>query len=405
MTRSGGVGRTRYLKSRVLRSLRSRSSAQAVTADAAVFSGYYPPHAGGIELVCADLIHGLCHLGMNINWVALEGGPFAVHANCTLSPLKGTDIVYRRSGVPFPLPWPTSTAAVWSAIRNAKVIVIAEANFPISIAAFAMAKIKSKPILLMQHLGAPSTVSGIARMVMCLAERIAVRPMLRAADSVVYISPAVANYFADVRTRHVPQLIGHGVDTDLFAPCAGGRLVDRGDLGLAPNAKIACFAGRCTVSKGIEVVMRMARLRPDWHFLIAGDGPIDPASQDLPNLTALGHVDRPTLAKVYRVADVLVLPSCSESFSLVVREAMAAGTRVLCGDQILETDPRIHEYVTARAVDLQNPEATAQTFAAALDEPSVSAAESRRAYVIEHCSWPNVFRAYAGIIRNLAASS
>lgn len=375
-----------------------------VLADAAVFSGYYPPHAGGIELVCADLIEGLCELGTKINWVALEDGPFTVHSGCTLSPLKGTDIIYRRSGIPFPLPGPRSIARLWSAIRNARMIVVAEANFPISIAAFLAAKVQKKPILLMQHLGIPSTVSRFARIIMRFAEVVAVRPMLRSADKVIYVSPAVGNYFARLQTREKPEIIGHGVDTDLFAPSIGDRTTDRADLGVDSNAKMACFAGRCTASKGIEVVIRMAQLRPDWQFVVAGEGPIDPASYNLSNLKTLGQVDRPTLAKVYRSADALVLPSRSESFSLVVREALAAGTKVLCGDQILETDPSIRECILVRPVDLEKPSETAQAFAAALDEPRPCTPEHGRAYVIKHCSWTQVFRAYAEIIRQLDRS-
>lgn len=373
--------------------------------DAALFSGYYPPHAGGIELVCAELIGGLCELGSKINWVALEGGSFAVHSSCTVSPLTGTDIIYRRSGVPFPLPGPSSIGKLWSAIRKAKVVAIAEANFPISIAAFVVAKAQKKPILLMQHLAVPSTVSRSVRTIMRIAEAVAVRPMLRSADKVVYISPAVANHFANVQTRQKPQIIGPGIDTDLFAPSIEDRASERTSLGLGPNAKVACFAGRCTASKGIEIVIRMAELRPDWQFVVAGEGPINPASYNLPNLRALGQLDRATLARVYRAADVLVLPSRSESFSLVVREALAAGMKVLCGDQILETDPSIGECVLVRPVDLQKTNETAQVFAAALDESGACPPEVGRSYVIEHCSWAQVIRAYADMIQNLANSS
>lgn len=373
----------------------------------ALFSGYYPSHGGGIELVCGDLVEGLCGLGMTVDWVALKGGPHQTHARCTLRPIQGSDLVYRWLGIPFPLVNPVALRRIWAAVRKADVAVVAEANFMISVLAFVIAKLQDRPVLLVQHVGAPSTVSAVAGAAMRTAELLMVRPMLRAADWVVYVSPAVENYFAAVRTRHSPEVIGHGVDPDVFSPPTShsDKSLERRRFGLDPDRPVACFAGRCTATKGIQVFMRMAQLRPRWQFVVAGEGPIDPGSGNSPNLTTLGRVDRATLARLYRASDVLVLPSRSESFSLVVREALAAGAGVLCEDQILETDPGLRRFVVTRPVDLAATDVTAKDFSVALDEARPCSPEEARSYVIERCSWPRIAARYAGLIERLIEES
>jgi glycosyltransferase involved in cell wall biosynthesis len=373
----------------------------------ALFSAYYPAQGGGIELVCGDLVNGLCQLGKKINWLALEGDTTGIHADCVVTPLPGTNAIYIRSGIPFPLPTPRSMPRIWKAVRESSVVIIAEANFVVSCAAFIVAKFQKKPVLLIEHVGAPSTVSARAAAIMRFAERFAVRPMLRSTDGLVYVSPAVANHFSGLRTRRAAQIIGHGIDTELFTPALSEpeKSSARAQLGLADGAPLACFAGRCTTSKGIEVFMRVAELRPDWNYVVAGTGPVDPTSCGLSNLTALGHVDRSTLSTVYKASDALVLPSRSESFSLVVREALAAGIKVLCGDQIVETDPALAPFLLLQPVDLDAREATARLFAAALDDPAPSSAAKARNYVIENCSWTRIVEKYAALIDDLGCGA
>ena len=373
----------------------------------ALFSAYYPAQGGGIEIVCADLVRGLCRLGKPIDWMALEGDRTGIDPRCAVTALPGTNAVYRKTGIPFPLPGLRSLPHIWRAVSKSVVVVVAEANFVVSCVAFAVARLQKRPILLIQHVGAPSTVSSLAAAMMRFAEKIAVRPMLRRADAVVFVSPAVAQHFAGLRTRRPAKVIGHGVDTELFSPAETkeekSRL--RKKFGLADTAPVASFVGRCTTSKGIEVFARMAELRPDWQFIVAGTGPVDPESFRAPNMKALGHIERSTLAQVYKASDVLVLPSRSESFSLVVREALSAGVKVLCGDQILETDPALRRHLLTQPVDLEAREVTAQKFAAAIDEVAPSSSDHARKYVLENCAWSEIVEKYADIIEELEGSS
>lgn len=370
----------------------------------ALFSGYYPSHGGGIEIVSGELAKGLSRRGHKVLWCALDDHRPPPGSLVSRRPLGGSDIFYRLTGTPMPFPTPSALRQIWNTVGAADVVLIAEANFMTNALAFVAARASGRPVLLAQHLGVPSTASRFSRLLTFLSERCVVRPMLRTADDVVFVSPAVQSHFRGVRTRNEPIVIGHGVDTDLFRPPLRGkeRAEERFKLGLQSKSRVACFVGRCTPSKGVEVLAEIARCRPDWTFLVAGSGPVDPAAWELANVRALGHLDPARLASLYRASDLLILPSPSESFSLVVREALACGTRVLCGDSILLTDPNLKKHVEAAKVDLDRTRETALRFAEALDRPGGEAGAGA-AYVARTCSWDKIVSRYAAMIDGLAA--
>lgn len=134
-----------------------------------------------------------------------------------------------------------------------------------------------------------------------------------------------------------------GVDLERFNP--EGREAARERLGFGPHPTVV-FAGRLQPLKGAHVAIgAMARLRhmvPDARLVIVGgDSPRGSRGERMRlGLTArrlgvsrrvrfsepLPHDDLPDL---YRAADVVVLPSASETFGLVALEAAACGTPVV----------------------------------------------------------------------------
>jgi len=139
------------------------------------------------------------------------------------------------------------------------------------------------------------------------------------------------------------DVVHPGVDLEVFTP--GDRGAARAALGLAADERIVAFVGRIQPLKAPDILLRAAarltgrsgRLR----VLIAG-GPSGSGLQapdTLVRLAAeLGITDRVTflppqsrgdLVTVYRAADLVAVPSYSESFGLVAIEAQACGTPVV----------------------------------------------------------------------------
>ena len=115
----------------------------------------------------------------------------------------------------------------------------------------------------------------------------------------------------------------HGVDTALFQFHA----LPRND---APHGNlcrpVALFVGRVSYEKNIDAFLS---LDFPGSKVVCGVGPVlETLKQRYPQVHWLGLLPRDELARVYAAADLFVFPSRSETFGLVMAEAMACGTPV-----------------------------------------------------------------------------
>lgn len=117
-----------------------------------------------------------------------------------------------------------------------------------------------------------------------------------------------------------------GVDTDQFSP---SKRIDEGadnDPYSGLPRPIFLNVGRVAVEKNIEAFVE---LDLPGSMVVIGDGP---ALKDLqkryPHVHFLGAKFGDELARYYASADVFVFPSLTDTFGLVVLEAMATGTPV-----------------------------------------------------------------------------
>jgi len=124
---------------------------------------------------------------------------------------------------------------------------------------------------------------------------------------------------------------------------------ERGDLSdLELPAKFILFAGRVGGIKGSYVLARAAKSLltrfPDLHLVYAGRQTVEegvPSDERILQIVGeglasrvhfLGFVDHETVLDIFARATVFVSPSQAESFSLVVLEALQAGTPVVYVD-------------------------------------------------------------------------
>jgi D-inositol-3-phosphate glycosyltransferase len=146
------------------------------------------------------------------------------------------------------------------------------------------------------------------------------------------------------------SVVPPGVDLDTFTP--GDRAAARVEVGLPAEGDVLLFVGRIQPLKAPDMLLRVAAelLQRDPsrrdHLTVAvvggpsGSGLTRP--HELEELAAsLGlsdvvrfvpPVERAVLAQWYRAADVVLVPSYSESFGLVAIEAQACGTPVVAAD-------------------------------------------------------------------------
>lgn len=111
---------------------------------------------------------------------------------------------------------------------------------------------------------------------------------------------------------------GRGVDTDLFQPA---RKVD-----LNLPGPVMLNVGRVAPEKNLEAFLEM---QSTGSKVVVGDGPqLEEFRKKYPEVHFPGMKKGIELAQYYASADVFVFPSKTDTFGLVMLEALASGTPV-----------------------------------------------------------------------------
>lgn len=94
------------------------------------------------------------------------------------------------------------------------------------------------------------------------------------------------------------------------------------------------FVGRLVFQKNVELLVEAARLFPEEHFAIVGDGSLRDKlrrmAKDLSNVQFLGY--QPDGRELISCFDLFCLPSRFEGLGLVLVEAMQQGTPILASN-------------------------------------------------------------------------
>jgi len=135
-----------------------------------------------------------------------------------------------------------------------------------------------------------------------------------------------------------------GINHELFKP--GDLQTSRRAIGVDPIRDVVLFVGRIQALKGIDVALeafaKVAEERSDVDLLVvggpsgdAGEEEYEAAQHRVAELGLAGRVlwrapvEHRELASFYQAANLLLLPSRSESFGLVAVEAQACGVPVI----------------------------------------------------------------------------
>ncbi|WP_249148521.1 glycosyltransferase family 1 protein [Bradyrhizobium jicamae] len=135
-------------------------------------------------------------------------------------------------------------------------------------------------------------------------------------QAVMAATPALA---AELRQRGFRNVVlwSRGVDTTLFHPR---------DVDLCLPQPVYLSVGRIAVEKNLEAFLA---LDLPGTKVVVGDGPARAAlERKFPEAVFLGARHGEELAEIYAAADVFVFPSRTDTFGLVLLEALASGLPV-----------------------------------------------------------------------------
>jgi glycosyltransferase involved in cell wall biosynthesis len=116
-----------------------------------------------------------------------------------------------------------------------------------------------------------------------------------------------------------------GVDMELFSP----RETPAHD-----GSALVGYSGRISMEKNVSDILAVARERPDYDFVIVGEGPQREAVEaDAPaNVTLRDFLPRAELPEYYASLDAFVTASTADTLGLATLEANACGTPVVAPD-------------------------------------------------------------------------
>ena len=139
-------------------------------------------------------------------------------------------------------------------------------------------------------------------------------------SAVMVATPSLAAELAG-RGIHHTRLWGRGIDHTLFSP-VGDTLPELADL----PRPILLNVGRVALEKNLEAFLD---LDTPGSKVVVGDGPaLAEMRRAYPHVTFLGGLAGERLAAAYRSADAFVFPSRTDTFGLVLIEALASGLPV-----------------------------------------------------------------------------
>lgn len=139
----------------------------------------------------------------------------------------------------------------------------------------------------------------------------------RPSAGLMVATPSLAN---ELDERGFPNIKRwtRGVDTELFHPRDKGLIAD--------PRPISMYIGRVAAEKNIEAFLRLQL--PGTKYVI-GDGPQLPQlKRKYPEVKFTGWKMNGEFAALIAAADVMVFPSLTDTFGLVILEAMASGVPV-----------------------------------------------------------------------------
>jgi glycosyltransferase involved in cell wall biosynthesis len=168
------------------------------------------------------------------------------------------------------------------------------------------------------------------------AFRTTVPRSVRSATRVICVSETTARDVARHWGVREATVIGNGVD-DVFA--SGDAEAERRwaarELGL--EGPFVLHVGSLEPRKGLGVLIAAAANQPGWRLVLAGrpahEGERIAAEARAAGALVLFDLDDYALARLYRAAEAVAVPSLYEGFGMVPVEAMASGTpAVVAGD-------------------------------------------------------------------------
>lgn len=246
---------------------------------------------------------------LKIGGIAIESAdnhPSACQEAARLAPLFGVN------GTPYAQQYSSADQAMQLLIENSDVIV----TWGITDTARYFGQC-GKPVVHVSH------GDGVIKYARADCEK-----AVQGATNLVAIGKACISAFPEQLQRQV-TVIHNGIEVDRVTPRRGRKRI-REEQGLTDDHKVILYLGRYQKLKNVKKLLQAMPLLPEeWRIVLCGAGKDEMEVDEEASIYATGRAHMfPLMTHVgdlLAMADVLVLPSVTEGFPLVVMESWMAG--------------------------------------------------------------------------------
>jgi len=172
-----------------------------------------------------------------------------------------------------------------------------------------------------------------------------VKFILRFFDGFISAGTTAAEYLRFLGVRKNIEHFYNSVDVDHFLTHGQFSLQEKSILkekiGVRNSSRVIMFSGRLVAIKCVDLLIKafleINKKFQDIELLIVGYGPEEQRLKEIAGKNSsihfLGHRGIDEIPGIYGISDILVLPSISEPWGLVVNEAMACGCAIIASDR------------------------------------------------------------------------
>lgn len=197
--------------------------------------------------------------------------------------------------------------------------------------------------------------------------------------------------------KHDIKVISNGVDTELFYPDKNKKSGDEIQL---------LFISRLMPQKGIDVLIKACDILnkrgiTNFKLTIVGEGHLKGLMFSLidkynlrKKINYLGWKDLEELPKIYRTADIFILPSVMEGMSSVVLQAMASGLPIIAS-RVKGFEEVLEENINGLFAEYDNPGQFANALEKLIESPESREKMSQKSIEkSKQFSWETIAKQY-----------
>lgn len=304
-----------------------------------IFSAYYPPHLGGVELYTLHLSDALRKMGHKTTVVTSGFKDEDQGADESTNVIRVPSVSIANDRFPIILP-AKELKAIYNLLLHSNVshIVINTRYYPLTLMGLALAKkLGIRPLIIDHSSGPISSDASMLGTFLRLYENISNFLIRRYSPCVCSVSKRGAAWSSSMGFN-TQDVIHNSINADEFREAASMRDW-RQELGCTSKTLLVTFAGRLIKEKGIlEVVEATETLKKqglDIKLAIAGGGQLANQISDM-NGTAVqyvGALNRADLSALLRDSNCFCFPTrYPEGLPTILLEAAAQENAIIVSD-------------------------------------------------------------------------